>query len=216
MTKLSKRLHSLALFVNNQDCLADIGCDHGYLSIYLKENNLVKYIIASDINQNALNSAISNINKRNLDIPTILSDGLNNIDTTNLNTLLISGMGTNTILHILNNKNKLKPIKKLIIQSNNDYELLRKELNNLGYYLEKEQYTYDKGKWYLTTLFIKSKKKNTLNEIKYGYLNNPEYNQYLIKQEYEILKKIPFTKLKIKIQKYLNIKHIQKAISKKK
>ena len=167
MTKLSKRLHSLALFVNNQDCLADIGCDHGYLSIYLKENNLVKYIIASDINQNALNSAISNINKRNLDIPTILSDGLNNI---------------------LNNKNKLKPIKKLIIQSNNDYELLRKELNNLGYYLEKEKYTYDKGKWYLTTLFIKSKKKNTLAEIKYGYLNNPEYNQYLIKQEHEILK----------------------------
>ena len=61
MSKLSKRLESLALLVDKKDQLVDVGCDHGLLSIYLVQNNLCKKVIASDVNQNALNSAIKNI-----------------------------------------------------------------------------------------------------------------------------------------------------------
>ena len=68
MNRLSKRLRSLISFVSNEDSLVDVGCDHGYLSIYLKENNLCKSVICSDINNNALNSAISNIKRYNLKI----------------------------------------------------------------------------------------------------------------------------------------------------
>ena len=53
MNRLSKRLRSLISFVSNEDSLVDVGCDHGYLSIYLKENNLCKSVICSDINNNA-------------------------------------------------------------------------------------------------------------------------------------------------------------------
>ena len=216
MTKLSKRLQSLAEFVVKTDKAVDIGCDHGYLSIYLKENNLVKEIIASDINENALASAKENIKKSKLDIKTILSDGLNNIEIKDFNTLIISGMGTSTILHILDNKDKLKKINKLIIQSNNDHKILRKELNKLGYYLEDEKYVYDKKKWYVSSLFIKSKKKNTDTEIEYGFLNNEDYNNYLVLQEKLIMKKIPFIKLNIKLKRYIKLWRLKKVISAKK
>lgn len=216
MTKLSKRLQSLAEFVVKTDKAVDIGCDHGYLSIYLKENNLVKEIIASDINENALASAKENIKKRKLDIKTVLSDGLNNIEIKDFNTLIISGMGTSTILHILDNKDKLKKINKLIIQSNNDHKILRKELNKLGYYLEDEKYVYDKKKWYVSSLFIKSKKKNTDTEIEYGFLNNEDYNNYLVLQEKLIIKKIPFIKLNIKLKRYIKLWRLKKVISAKK
>lgn len=216
MTKLSKRLQSLAEFVVKTDKAVDIGCDHGYLSIYLKENNLVKEIIASDINENALASAKENIKKSKLDIKTVLSDGLNNIEIKDFNTLIISGMGTSTILHILDNKDKLKKINKLIIQSNNDHKILRRELNKLGYYLEDEKYVYDKKKWYVSSLFIKSKKKNTDTEIEYGLLNNEDYNNYLVLQEKLIIKKIPFIKLNIKLKRYIKLWRLKKVISAKK
>ena len=213
MTKLSKRLKSLAEFVLKTDRVADIGCDHGYLSIYLKENNLVKDIIASDINQKALDGAINNIKKSKLDIKTVLSDGLTNIPLKGLNTLIISGMGTSTILHILEDKDTLKKIDKLIIQSNNDHNILRRELNKLGYYLKNEKYIFDKKKWYVTSLFIKDEKKNTKNEIEYGLLNNTDYNNYLIEQEKKIIKKISFIKLNIKLKKYIELWKLKKAIS---
>ena len=213
MTKLSKRLHTLAEFVCENDQVVDIGCDHGYLSIYLKENKLVKDIIASDINPNALQSAITNIKNSKIKIKTVLSDGLDNIDVKKINTLIISGMGTATILHILGNQEKLKNINKLIIQSNNDYHILRQELNNKGYYLKDEKYIYDKKKWYVTSLFVKSPQKNTKTEIAYGLLNNQEYNKYLINQVKQIIKKIPFIKLDIKVKRYYQLWQLKKAIS---
>ena len=136
MSKLSLRLKAIVKFVEKKDKLVDVGCDHGLLSIYLIENELVSKVIASDINQNALNSAINNIQKRNLDIETVLSDGIKDINMKGINTLVISGMGTSTILHILSDSNKLKNISKLLLQSNNDHEDLRRNLNNIGYYLQ--------------------------------------------------------------------------------
>lgn len=211
MTRLSKRLKSLALFVDKNDSLVDIGCDHALLSIYLTENKLCNKVIASDINTNALNNAITNIKKSNLRIETILSDGLKNIDTSHINALIISGMGTSTIIHILDNKEKLKPIKKLIIQSNNEHESLRRNLNNLGYYLKEENIIYEKDKWYVTCLFIKSNQLNTEEELKYGFLNNPEYNNYLLNKNKTILKSIPFFSSN-KIKKYKAYCQLKKAI----
>ena len=80
MSKLSLRLKAIVKFVEKKDKLVDVGCDHGLLSIYLIENELVSKVIASDINQNALNSAINNIQKRSLNIETVLSDGIKDIN----------------------------------------------------------------------------------------------------------------------------------------
>lgn len=214
MNKLSNRLNAIAQFVDKKDSVVDVGCDHGYLSIYLKEVIKVKKIIASDINQNALNSAINNIKKSNLDIETVLSDGIKDVNLKGINTLVISGMGTSTILHILSDKDKLKYIDKLLLQSNNDHELLRRSLNEIGYYLEDETYTFEKGKWYVTCKFIKLDKKNNEDTIKYGFLNNDEYNKYLLNYEDNIVKRIPWKSFKAKLKSILRCNKLKRTISK--
>ncbi len=214
MNKLSNRLKAIVKFVDKKDSVVDVGCDHGYLSIYLKEIIKVKKIIASDINQNALNSAINNIKKSNLDIETVLSDGIKDVNLKGINTLVISGMGTSTILHILSDSDKLKNINKLLLQSNNDHEDLRRNLNKIGYYLEDEAYTFDKGKWYVTCKFVKSEQTNSEDVIKYGFLNNAEYNKYLLEYEENIIKRIPWKSFRAKINAILKYKKIKRTISK--
>ncbi len=58
MTNLSNRLVSLSLWVDKKDNVIDVGSDHALLPIYLKENNLCNKVIATDINQNALDLLI--------------------------------------------------------------------------------------------------------------------------------------------------------------
>lgn len=212
MTKISNRLKSLAYFVSKNDSIVDVGCDHGYLSIFLKENNLCKNIIATDVNKNALQNAIDNIRLRKLDIKTYLSDGINDINLIGINTLIISGMGTATILHILSNEQKLENISKLILQSNNDHELLRRELNKKGYYLKEELAVLDSKKWYLSMLFVRDIKNNTEDEIIYGFLNNKDYVKHLITYYKNIINKIPENENKSRKELNKKIEYMEKAI----
>ena len=191
MSKISKRLKSIAELVSVDDRVVDVGCDHGLLSIYLVETKKLKKVIASDVNKNALSFAIKNIKECGVDIPTVLSDGIDNVDITGINCLVMSGMGTATILHILEDGNKLKQINKIIIQSNNNHDILRRQMNKRGYYLSEEVAVYDRGKWYLSMLFIKSGKKNTDLELEYGLLNNRDYVRFLIDKYTRINNRIP-------------------------
>ena len=51
---ISTRLLACCSFINPGDRVADIGCDHGYLGIYLLKNGLAKSVIAADINRGPL------------------------------------------------------------------------------------------------------------------------------------------------------------------
>ena len=142
--KLSKRLEAVATLVDVGKRVIDVGCDHAYLDIYLTLNNENK-CIATDINKNALNIAIKNIKKYNLEdkIETKLTDGLEGLKISKNDNIVISGMGTSTILEILNT-NILS--NTLIISSNNNIDILRKEIIKLGFYIEKEKQKYNISK----------------------------------------------------------------------
>ena len=190
---LSLRLQTIASFLNKNDKVADIGTDHGYLGIYAVQNHLVESIILTDIKSSALASARKNIARLNLDIPTIVTNGLEDIDTTRLNTLVISGMGTSTILDILSNKAKLNPINKLILQSNNNLAELRRQITTLGYQLINEKTIEDNGFWYVVCLFQKdSQAFLDENTIKYGLLKKDKisYYEYLLLNNKNILEQI--------------------------
>lgn len=190
---LSLRLQTIASFLNKNDKVADIGTDHGYLGIYAVQNHLVESIILTDIKSSALASARKNIARLNLDIPTIVTNGLEDIDTTKLNTLVISGMGTSTILDILSNKAKLQPINKLILQSNNNLAELRRQITTLGYQLINEKTIEDNGFWYVVCLFQKdSQAFLDENTIKYGLLKKDKipYYEYLLLNNKNILEQI--------------------------
>ena len=186
----SERLLTIASLVDKEDIVLDVGCDHGYLSIYLKENKLCKNVYASDINKNALNNATYNIEKKNLDIVVFLSDGLNNIPVF-FNTAVIAGMGTETILHILDSE---KRPDKLILASHNDYYKLRKEVNKLGYKIDREVVVYEKGHYYVILKCLKGRQKLSYPELKFGLSNNLDYYNYLIQKNKELIKKVPLSK----------------------
>lgn len=171
MIKISKRLETIANYIEDNSNIIDIGCDHGLLDIYLCQNKKNINIIASDINKNALANAIKNIKKYKLTnkIKTIISDGLDDINTTNYNTIVIAGMGSHTIIGILHkNLKKIKNIKTLIIQSNNDIDFLRKKVTELGYYIEKEQLIKEKNIIYTIIKFKKGHKYYTKKQIYFG------------------------------------------------
>jgi len=203
--KLSKRLEAVATLVDIGKRVIDVGCDHAYLDIYLTLNNDNK-CIATDINKNALEGAINNIKKYNLEekIETKLTDGLTDIKVKKDDNIVISGMGTITILEILN-ANKLSDT--LIISSNNNIELLRKEVIKLGFYIDSEIFIIDKDKPYIIIKFKKGFKKYNLNDFIFGPIlkNNTQYRKYLIKKYQEIMKKVSIKKISVKLKYILLI-----------
>ena len=96
---LSKRLKMIASLVTTESVI-DVGCDHGYLDIYLTQKGIK--CLATDISEKSLLKAIDNFKCYNLNIKTKLTDGLNGIDIKEKDTIIISGMGTDTINRILN------------------------------------------------------------------------------------------------------------------
>lgn len=200
--KLSKRLEAVATLVDVGKRVIDVGCDHGYLDIYLTLNNDNK-CIATDINEKALNSAINNIKTYNLEdkIETKLTDGLTDIKINKKDNIVICGMGTSTIVNILKT-NTLS--NTLIISSNNNVDLLRKEVVSLGYYIDTEIFIIDKKKPYIIIKFKKGFRKYNLNDFMFGPIlkNNIQYRKYLIKKYRDIMKQVSFKKISVKL-KYL-------------
>ena len=177
MLSISKRLKTIASLVTPQKKVIDIGTDHAYLPIYLYLNNITKNITASDISPQVLEISLNNLQKYNLEkkINLIKSDGFRNVDGL-FDIAVITGMGTYTIINILNTKNIPDT---LIIQSNNDYYLLRKHLNYLGYKIEKEIALYENKHYYIIIKFIKEKEFLTDEELLFGKSNNLQYYDYL-------------------------------------
>ena len=125
---MNNKLKALASFVEKKDTVLDTCTDHAYLAIYLKRNQLCKEVYASDININALNIARKNIEAYHLKIDTYLSDGFKNIRNTSIDTAVISGMGTSSILDII--RYAPKNINKYVLCSNNNLDILRKKLSH--------------------------------------------------------------------------------------
>ena len=172
MIKLSKRLADIASLVPIDSSVIDVGCDHALLDIYLYEHNLVRKIIASDINAGALDNAKENITKYKLTdyIETRLGNGLDTLkDDDGIDTIVISGMGAHTIVGIMkNNLKKLKNINTIIVQSNTKLFFLRSELTKLNYKIDEELILEDNQKVYTIIRFVKGHKYYSKKELYFG------------------------------------------------
>ena len=206
--KLQNRLKAVATLVDMKKRVIDVGCDHAYLSICLTLNNENK-VIATDINKNALENAKKNIKRFHLSrkIATKLTDGLKGINVRSDDNIVICGMGTHTILQILET-NKLS--NTLIISSNNDIELLREKVIDKGYYIDSEIFIIENNIGYVIIKFLKSYKKYTKKDILYGPIlrKNSAYKNYLVNNYKKILKNIPKKKIFVRLKYRLIIKRL--------
>ena len=187
--KLNKRLQTIANMVESNSKIIDVGCDHGLLDIYLTLNKSVQ-CIASDVSEKCIKKTQKNIKKFHLEdkIKTIVSDGLEKIDVQKIDTIIISGMGTHTILNILQKHFD----NNLIIQSNNNLYELRKEIIKKGYYIEKEEALLENDIYYVVIFFKKGNKKYNDMELEFGpFMNqNKDYINYLLNKYINIYKKV--------------------------
>ena len=146
----------LSAYLHSQDNIVDIGCDHALLDIYLKNKFPQMKIVASDIFKGPLEIAHKNILKYGMEekIELRLGDGLDVVDE-KVDTIVISGMGTKTILNILKNINDYPWIKKMVLSPNNDFKILRREISRLNFKIQKEELVLENGKYYLIIEFVK-------------------------------------------------------------
>lgn len=212
--KISKRLNVIADLIEDNSKVIDCGCDHGLLSIYLAQEKNCN-VLATDINENALDNAINNIRKYKVDnVTTKLTDGIENIDVINYDVLVIAGMGTMTIKHILEGKDLCD---KIIISSNNQIPELRKFMISLGYYIDNETFITDKNKNYIIIKFIKGKKKYSKIDIEYGPIikNDINYLIYELEKQFEIREKVKYSKFIVRYRVERKIKKLTKLINKR-
>ena len=203
--KLSKRLSVIAFLVPENAVIADIGCDHALLDIYLSKKKIIKKSFAIDITKGALNQADKNIKLYNAkNIETRLSDGFEKIDIKdNVDTVIMSGLGDAKIINILKEaEEKLNKVNNIIIQSNVGVSNIRVYLTCNGYYIDNEKLVKENNIIYTVISFKKGYKSYTKKEIEFGPVllrnKNELFNELIInrinKNNY-IINKLPKNKL---------------------
>lgn len=136
MISLSPRLFAVAELVRQGAVLADVGCDHGFLPVYLLQNGIIKSAVASDINPGPLSSCEQLVIKEGLQnsVSLVLSDGLRGVDCSSYTDVSFCGMGGELISLILNaSKEHFSPDKHYIFNPMTHPEILRKYLCDNGF-----------------------------------------------------------------------------------
>ena len=149
--QLSMRLCAIAGMVTKGNRLADVGCDHGYLSIYLVSEKIVPSAIAMDVRPGPLSRARENISRYGLEdyIETRLSDGLTKLEPGEGDTLVIAGMGGPLMERILNEGAKVREgFQELILQPQSDLPHFRHFLSEIGWEIVREEMIKEDGKFY--------------------------------------------------------------------
>lgn len=102
-TILSKRLSAIALLIPESGGVADVGTDHGYIPVWLRQNGHEGKIYATDINSGPLDKAREHALRQSAhkDISFLLCDGLEQVPPQEVQTVVMAGMGGETIAGIL-------------------------------------------------------------------------------------------------------------------
>ena len=142
---LSNRLLTCCQFVRPGDRVADVGCDHGYLGIYLLKNGIASGVIASDVNEGPLHSAVVNARKYGVQdrMSFYLSNGVKQIPR-DFDCMVCAGMGADTMISILEAAPWLRnPDYRLILQCQSKRPMLRKYLADAGFSISRETLAKD-------------------------------------------------------------------------
>lgn len=152
---LSPRLQACCSFVAPGSRIADVGCDHGYLSIWLLTQGIARSAIASDINEQPLRSAVANAKKYGVwdKMEFYLSDGVQRIPK-DFDTLVCAGVGADTLVSILEAAPWLKDNKyTLILQCQSKTAMLRRYLSENGWHIRQETVLRD-GRFLYTVMEV--------------------------------------------------------------
>lgn len=145
---MNKRLEAIYNLIPQGRGVIDVGTDHGYIPAALAENGYSGQIIASDIKPGPLQSARQTAGNGGVQdkIRFLLCDGLDGCEPSAIDTIVIAGMGGDTICGILDRAEWcMTPEYTLVLQPMTKAEILRYWLANNGYEFLAEKLVRDSG-----------------------------------------------------------------------
>lgn len=148
---LSNRMAAVAHLVPKGTIVCDIGCDHGFVAIWLVEKKVCPKVIAMDINAGPLLRAEEHIESAGLSayIETRLSDGLEKLYCGEAGCMIAAGMGGRLIGKIMEDcPEKLRSLRYLVLQPQSEIAFVRRLLREKGYVIRKEDMVFEDGKFY--------------------------------------------------------------------
>ncbi len=148
---LSERLQALADMVTRGNRAVDVGCDHGFLSVYLIQRGISPRVLAMDVRRGPLSRAQEHVAAYGLGdyIETRLSDGLEAYCAGEADSLVCAGMGGRLMQKILSDhEDKSRSFKELILQPQSELYEFRKFLRESGYEILGENILFEAGKYY--------------------------------------------------------------------
>lgn len=194
---MSARLHQVAAFVKPCSAVADIGCDHGYVSIDLLNRGITEKVIAIEVRQGPLIRVQEHCRQAGLQeqMECRLSDGMDQLHPGEVDCAVIAGMGGILMIDILDRARQRGVLPdSLVLQPQSDIPKVRGYLPMIGYQIEKEAFLLDKGKYYTVMRVERNGQRDdyTETELVYGrYLlldQDPVLYEYLIKEHEDLLR----------------------------
>lgn len=148
---LSDRLRAVASLVSAGGRVCDVGCDHGFVPIYLVKQGICFGAIAMDAKAGPLKQAKEHIAACGLEtyIETRLSDGLKSYRIGEADSMICAGMGGRLMRRILEeDREKTDSFRELILQPQSDIQQFRAFLRRQGYLSVDEDMIEEDGKFY--------------------------------------------------------------------
>lgn len=180
--RAKQRIQEIAKLVENKNCVADIGTDHGYLTKILIEEGRVQKVIATDISEKSLQKAINLATKFGFEnkVDFRVGDGFNPLENNEVDVAIIAGIGGQEIIKILQTQNH-KGVKKFIFAPAQNVPELRKYLSENGFEIVYDKILKDQKKFYSTLKVEKClrNKKLQKSQILFGkWAQNPENQDF--------------------------------------
>lgn len=148
---LSDRMLCVAGMVTKGNIVCDVGCDHGFVSIYLVKNGISPRALAMDVGKGPLEAANEHIKEYALTdyIETRLSDGVTALCRGEADTLICAGMGGKLMKRIMEEgKDKIRFMQEVILQPQSEIQGIREFLRKQGYHIMDEDMILEDRKYY--------------------------------------------------------------------
>lgn len=133
------------------DCILDIGCDHGKLSVALIKQGIAEKVIASDISAASLHKTtnLAQLCGYEDKLITVCCNGMDGLAEFNADCAVLLGMGGELIAEILDAQTEYSHrLKRIVMQPMRGEAELREYLYAHGYKITAERIVFDAGRYY--------------------------------------------------------------------
>ncbi len=169
---LSERMQKAADLVTAGYRVADVGCDHGYIAIWLAGSKKCPICIAMDVGEKPLAAARKNVALYGVADAVLLrrSDGLAALKAGEADCVLIAGMGGTLMARILTEgRAVLETVEELVLEPQSDAAKVRRTVQEVGFRILEEDLVTECGKYYPLIRAVRREQPGVLSETELRY-----------------------------------------------